>query len=432
MARRSTYLVVAGLITEGIYLLATWRLPWWAFEGGSWNWVQILGKGAGPLLSCVTSVLGLMAAYLWGWYLVRKVGGARRIVWSFSVAFAATLFWLLPITCDLSSYLTKAHLFTDLRANPLLEAPADFPDGLLQAYPAAYAEQPSVYGPVWALLSGLGTLGSHDEVAGVFYLKALAAVAYLGAVWLLERIVNKVRPGSAEEVLYLFAWNPLVLFMAIGDGHNDIVMMAMILLAAWLLLRERWVLAFGVLVLSAWIKYASLTLLPLFALYAWRQLEREPCPVRWRAVAQAALASISVTILVFVPFGDVGGVLQIGRRLLQPVNWQMGANNLVSGAFGAGLLIFCGAYLVLLVWFIRGQGSFEPLGNAGFAALLLVFVLGFARSQPWHLIWPASLAGLADRRWAWPAVVGLSGILLVVQLWVEWGMPGVPTWRMEV
>jgi hypothetical protein len=425
-------LVVAGSITEGIYLLAAWRLPWRALDGGSWSWVQVLGKGAGPLLACVASVLGLMAAYLWGWYLVRKDGGARRMVWGFSVVFAATLFWLLPITCDLSSYLTKAHLFTDLRANPLVEAPADFRDRLLLAYPAAYAEQPSIYGPVWALLSGLGTLGSHDEVVGVFYLKALALSAYLGAVWLLERIVRQVRPGSAEEALYLFAWNPLVLFMAIGDGHNDIAMIAMVLLAAWLLLRERWVLAFGSLVLSAWIKYASLTLLPLFALYAWRQLEREPYRVRWRALARAALASISVTILVFAPFCDVGGVLRIGRRLLQPVNWQVGGENLASGAFGAGLLLFCGAYLVLLVWFIRGCGSFEPLGSAGFAALLLAFVLGFARSQPWHLIWPASLAGLADRRWAWPAVVGLSGILLVVQFWVEWGMPGVPTWRMGV
>ena len=412
--------------------MAAWRLPWWAFDGRSWSWVQILGKGAGPLLACVASALGVMAAYLWGWHLVRKGGGARRIVWAFSVVFAATLFWLLPITCDLSSYLTKAHLFTDMGANPLIEAPANYRDHLLLAYPAAYAEQPSIYGPVWSLLSGLGTLGSHDEVAGVFYLKALAAVAYLGAVWLLERILRQVRPGSAEEMLYLFAWNPLVLFMAIGDGHNDIVMMALILLAAWFLLRERWGLAFGILMLSAWIKYATLTLLPLFALYAWRRLEREPQPVRWRALAQAALASISVTILVFAPFGDVGGVLRIGRRLLQPVNWQVGGDSLASGVFGAGVLMFCGAYLVLLVGFIRGRGTFEPLGNAGFAALLLAFVLGFARSQPWHLIWPASLAGLADRRWAWPVVVGLSGILLVVQLWVEWGMPGVSAWRKGV
>lgn len=365
-----------------------------------------------------------MAAYLWGWYLVRKGRGARRIVWGFSVVFAATLFWLLPITCDLPNYLTKAHLFTDLGANPLVKAPADFRDPLLLAYPAAYAGQSSIYGPVWVLLSGLGTVGTHDEVAGVFYLKALAAVAYLAAVWLLEHILRQVRPGCVEEMLYLFAWNPLVLFMAIGDGHNDIVMMAMILLATWLLLRKKWVVAFGIVVLSGWVKYVSLILLPLFAHYTWRQLETEPSPVRWKILAQAALASVLVTILAFAPFGGVAGILRIGERLLQPENWQMGGGHLASLGFGAGLLIFCGAYVLLLTRFVRGQGSFEPLGNAGFVALLLAFVLGFARSQPWHLIWPASLAGLANRTWAWPTVVGLSGILLVVQIWVEWGMPG--------
>ncbi len=427
MVLRRTFLLVVGLITETIYLVAAWRLPWWIFGGGSWNWVRILGDGAGTFLACLASVLGLMAAYLWGWHLVRRGGGARRIVWTFAVVFAATLFCLLPMTCDLFNYLTKAHLFTDLGANPLTEAPADSWDAMMRAYPASYAEQPSIYGPAWVMLSGLGTLGPYDDVVGLFYLKALAAVAYLGAVWLLERILRLVRPGSADEALYLFAWNPLVLFMAVGDGHNDMVMMAMILLATWLLLQERWVLALGTLALSAWVKYVSLTLIPLFALYAWRQLEQEPDRARWIVLGQATLTCVVVTLLVFAPFGDGAGILQIGDRLLHPTNWQWGSGSLASRVFGAGLLMFCVAYIVLWVRLIRGQSAFQPFGNAGFAALLLIFVFGVARSQPWHLIWPATLAGLADRRWAWPAVVGLSGILLLAQIWVEWGMPGVHT-----
>ncbi len=61
--------------------------------------------------------------------------------------------------------------------------------------------------------------------------------------------------------------------------------------------------------------------------------------------------------------------------------------------------------------------------NVGFLALLLAFFLGAARSQPWHLLWPAALAGLSDYRWAVPVIVGLSGIMLAVQVGVEWAVP---------
>lgn len=422
--RRGTYLLALGSITEAIYLLAACRLPWWTFGDGSWNWVDVLGEGTGTLLAGLAAVLGLMTVYLLGWYLVRKDGGRRRIVWGFAVLFAATLFWLLPMTCDLFNYLTKAHLFTDLGANPLAEAPTDFQGPLILASPTSYDGLPSIYGPVWALLSGLATLGPHDAVAGIFYLKGLAAVAYLAAVWLLERILNQVRPGFAGEALYLFAWNPLVLLMAIGDGHNDIVMMAVVLLATWFLLRHRWALALGTLALSVWIKYVSLILFPIFSFYAWWQLEKEPARARWIVLGKAYLGFLLVTILVFAPFGDAAGIRRVVGRLLHPTNWQGGNDGLASAGFGLGLLMFCVGYAVLFIRLIRDRGSFQLLGNAGFTVFLLAFLFGAARSQPWHLIWPATLAGLADRRWAWPAVICLAGILLAVQLWVEWGMPG--------
>ena len=426
--RSMVWLLLAGLASEAVYLAAVVRLSWWRYAGDLTSWSEILGRGEGPFVLCLVGAGGLMALYLWGWWALRRASpdaGLQRMVRGFALLFAVTLFWLLPITSDLFSYLTKAHLFTDLDANPLLSAPRDYPgDRLLWAYPTRYSTEASVYGPAWTLLSAPATLGRYDLAGGLIYLKALVAFAYLGSVWLLERILRQIRPAAATEGVYLFAWNPLVLFMAVGDGHNDIVMMATVLLAVWLLLRNRWIPAFAALALSVWIKYASVMFFPLFVIYAWWRLEegheRDPRPV----LAQAGLAVAGVTALVFAPFWRAEWIGQVAERLLWPDSWRGGATGLSAWLMAAGLLLFMAIYVLLLRGVVRARGSFRQLAHIGFEVSLLAFVLGVARSQPWHLIWPAALAGFSSRRWAWPVVIGLSALMLIAQVWVEWGTPG--------
>lgn len=433
-------LVGVGLVSEAVYLAAAIRLPWWRYGGTLHSWSQLLGGGWGGGALCVAGIGVLMAAYLGGWYAVRHGAGTRRAVWGFAVLFALTLFWLLPITSDLFTYLVRAHLFTDLGVNPLLHAPPQVPGGsLLSAYPSAYISQPSNYGPAWLLLSAPGTLGRAGEAAGLTYLKGLAVAAFLGCAWLLERILRQMRPRDSIEGLYLFAWNPLVVLMAVGDGHNDVVMMAAVLLAYWLLLNRRWLFSFAILALSVWIKYVSAMLFPLIALYA---LRSEPWvgvgalpPAgkrdRWRVVWQGGLVAGTISALVCIPLTVAWGptpadpwLPKLAERLLWPSNWPGAPSDLVAWAMGVGLLLFGLAYLVLVARLLRGPISWQRLMNVSFAVALLAFVLGAARSQPWHLLWPASLAGLSDLRWAWPLIAGLSALMLVVQVWVEWGAPG--------
>jgi hypothetical protein len=272
--RPSNALRVAGLLSAAIYLVLSGRLSWWRYGEVLESWANLLGAGRATAAICLVGIGILMALYLWGLRSVRIGGVQRRTIWAFAFIFAGTLLWLLPITSDLFVYLSHAHMLTDLGANPLLQAPLDFHDSFVVSYPTVYAARPSVYGPAWVLLSAIGTIGSHDVPVGLFYLKGLAAVAYLGGAWLIERVLLEFRPEVALEGLYLFAWNPFVLLMAVGDGHNDMVMMALALLSIWLLLKERWVLAFGALALSVWIKYLSFALVPLIGIYVWRRLGR--------------------------------------------------------------------------------------------------------------------------------------------------------------
>jgi len=290
-------------------------------------------------------------------------------------------------------------------------------------------------------------------------------------VW---QIGAKLRPGSGLEVLYLFAWNPLVLLMAAGDGHNDMAMMACVLLGFWFLLQESWALSFGALALSASIKYVGALFVPLFVLYTWDWSRRESQRMPWLALLSGGFAFFAVTAVIYAPLGSVEWGVGVLHRLIRPANWAFAfpperaarTPGLVHGAGSVptemlpwlptlvlviGLLAFAAAYLYLSARLVlglkrerlrarplqnvQGQGGLlapkkaqtQMLFNVGFVVSLLIFVLGAARSQPWHLIWPASLAGLSAQKWAWPPVITLSAVMLLTQVWVEWGTPGLVT-----
>jgi hypothetical protein len=188
-----------------------------------------------------------------------------------------------------------------------------------------------------------------------------------------------------------------------------------------------------------WIKYVSALLFPLIALYAlrsepWvgvRTLPPAGKGDRWRVAWQGGLVAVTISALVCIPFMVAWGstltdpwLPKLAERLLWPSNWASAPPALAAWAMGLGLLLFGLAYLVLAARLLRGPISWQRLMNASLAVALLAFLLGAARSQPWHLLWPASLAGLSDLRWAWPLIAGLSAMMLVVQVWVEWGAPG--------
>ena len=119
------------------------------------------------------------------------------------------------------------------------------------------------------------------------------------------------------------------------------------------------------------------------------------------------MAERSVSLAAISPLGSLEGLQALAERLMHPLSWRGEYAGQSALVLGIGLFLLLLVYTGLLVRVLRGSGSFQRLMNVGFLALLLTFFLGAARSQPWHLLWPAALAGLSDYRWAMPLVIGL-------------------------
>jgi hypothetical protein len=383
----------------------------------------------------------------------------RALVWAGALAFSATLFWVYPITSDLFDYLGTAYVLTDLGANPLLVPRTAFPDSaFLRAYGTPYTHLPSAYGPLWNLLAAPGTLGRTVPALGVAWLKGVATGSFLACAWLVERIASRLslRPTAAKSdgarqatqvlgrnaaragtwALYLFAWNPLVLVAGVADGHNDLAMMALVMASFWCLLNRRPVAATALLTLSVGVKYVSILLLPIWGLYLWRTV---PTRQRRQVLALTAAVSAGVVAGMLAPFWEPDLMPALLKRLLTPDTWTVATEGARRWLMAAGIVLLVGGYgwelRSLFQRLARPPAQMGPLVESSFTVLLLVFLLGAARSQPWHLLWALTLAPLAAvfSRWnsrlaAAVSLIWLSGAMLAAMVWVEWGHPGPWVW----
>jgi 4-amino-4-deoxy-L-arabinose transferase-like glycosyltransferase len=105
--------------------------------------------------------------------------------------------------------------------------------------------------------------------------------------WLLGRVMH-AKPRARLTAFVLFAWNPLMLFDAAGNAHNDALMVTLLLLgiAPLVVRREpatnvQWLLSTFCVGLSALIKYTT-GIVGLFVIVPWaRRLQNWPARLLW-------------------------------------------------------------------------------------------------------------------------------------------------------
>ena len=122
-----------------------------------------------------------------------------------------------------------------------------------------------------------------DQVFAYKLLMNVVQVINLALVWWLLGRVMPGKPRARLAAFVLFAWNPLMLFDAAGNAHNDALMVTLVLLGIAPLVARRqqptnvsWVLGTFFVGLSALIKYTT-GLVGLFFIVPWaRRLPNWP------------------------------------------------------------------------------------------------------------------------------------------------------------
>ena len=301
-----------------------------------------------------------------------------------------------------------------------------------------WRDAPSPYGPVFgAVARTIARATAGDPVTGVLLHRLVAVAGLVLVVWAVPRLAAAA--GAApRHALLLGVLNPLVPWHAVGGGHNDALMLGLMLAGAAVALDAlggalRWgpfALGVGLVVLAAGVKLPALVALAVVGTalaHRWGGAVRHLLLAGAGAVLAVAVGAVAVRLLTGLGFGapTLPGAAGGPDSWMAPTNWfgflaggiagPAGARTTptmiaVGEVAGCGIAV-CGIAVVLLRQ-LRGRiGAVAALGRA----LALVVALGPV-VQPWYLLWavvPLAAAGPEGRRWTGlVAVVAVFAVLV--------------------
>ena len=391
-------------------------------------------------------VLGLLLLFIAYWRILKIIhtyskenpasaGSLRTWVLGLGFLCGVLLIGLYPITAlDVVLYVVRSRLSALYDASPMLLLPADFPQDPYIGYAGEYGRTPSPYGPLWELVARIPVqMGITDIAAGIVAMKVISLLSYVGMAVLLGWSARQEpsRYGvSPVTALTFFALNPLVLLEAMGNGHNDLLMLALMTLGLVFWQRDRWVLVTLALTLAALIKVTGLIILPLFGMAVlraapdWRirlgRLLGMALVFGLLVLAAYSLAGPFPEVLEgnrHVMFGRIGYTpsyaLRVLLRYLLP-----GRVPLIQLPTSLGTGLFILFYVYLLIKLLRRQIT---LIEAGFLAYFSQLFLG-STFRIWYPMWliPFAALNLNSGTYWRTFLFGLTAELSILSYYILW------------
>ena len=337
----------------------------------------------------------------------------RRILICWSVPL---LFGMPLASSDLYSYAAQAQLARH-GLDPYTTTPADLPavdlGKFLDNVAWKWVDTPSPYGPLWVAVSKwVAALTGNHALISVMLLRLLPFAAIVLTARLLP--VLAARYGRrADLALWLAIGNPLILVHAVGGGHNDAVMVALIVAGLVLVSRPaaNWrhlVAGVALMTLAAAVKSPGLVAVafavPIYL--AGRTGLRRRDWVKHCAITAAVAAPVFAVVSIVAGVGlgwarQVSSGVPVINFMSIPTMLAVGyraaigaehAGTLVDGTVrdfrNVGLIV--SALLLVALWFRAVRG---PAMRLLALALVTLVVLGPA-VQPWYFSWSLTIAAV--------------------------------------
>jgi len=339
----------------------------------------------------------LFVVYSASVWLVLRPGEGKRfslaVIWLVAIVSRLVLFQADPrLSEDLNRYRWQGMLQA-AGGNPYLAKPEDLEwEGLRDSTWEHVNRKDfrSVYGPVleltyhgwYQVLSAIGV----EESRQPSWFRAPFSLADLGVGWALMGLLGAL--GLARERVLIYLWNPLVMVEFWVQGHNDSLLLLLLVLALWAAEKGGWKRALAALAAASLTKFWPAIAVPyVLRERGWRRLP-------WGGVAAGAATAAVLSLPYWGALGNVAEVLEgfVGgwrnNDSLYGLIWEWADQDYERGTELAGRLMFFG---LVVVWYSR------PSRMAGLLASIVVVLLLAANVFPWYLTWFVPLLAIYPR-----------------------------------
>jgi alpha-1,6-mannosyltransferase len=417
LSERQGWIGLAGLLLTGLLICLSAAqtnllLPESARPVPRWLAGPLGGTGLDLGLGGLIVVLTLMfVSYVIAVRAADRLS-ARAVLISIAALNALVLIAPPLLSTDVFSYVAYGRIGALYGANPYLHGPSTIAfDPLYQFIGAQWVTTPTAYGPIFTGLSYL--LSPLDIGASVFAYKAIAAVSSLVIVVVVWKSA-RLRALHPVKAVALVGLNPVLIVYGVGGGHNDLLMLAILVTGLYVLLQQRERTSGALIVFATAVKLTAGLLLP-FAL-AGGAGRRDHGRGRHGLLVGAGIGAALIAALGFALFGT-GPLHLVGT--LQSIQNQGGAHSIagfISTALGFGALsrgaglVLAGGFVVSVLWLLRRVwiGELDWITGAGWATFALLLTTSLL--LPWYAAWLLPLAALSNDRRLWVTAIVMTGL----------------------
>jgi hypothetical protein len=409
-------LAVNGLLTTAIFYFAFTKRYSLVEYGHRPNQSIATLSNMAPeaALLYVFSFLALFGLYWLG--MRRLLRPLTRVHWILVVGFAIVFnVALLPMytadAADIYDYIIRGRMSSVYGLNPLHDVPSQIRNDPFYEL-AAWHDVSSAYGPAWeALSSVVSRVVGNDFMANVIGYKLVSLISYLLTALFIGLTLRELAPRRMLLGVYLFAWNPLVVYLTGGGGHNDTLMTACMLFSVYCLVRRWYVTSTLGALFGALVKFIPILLLPIIGVVALRGLQGR---ARLRFVVLSAALGALMLVAVYGPYWTgletlsierrgsmfTGSAATLLRQALSPIydgRLDESPNTPNTNTLLQRIaLVLLGMYLVSqLVDLYQSRDRFQPI-RVMTAVLLFYLLVSCLWFQSWYVVWVVPFAALLD------------------------------------
>ncbi|MFM9846909.1 MAG: hypothetical protein ACKVP3_07095 [Hyphomicrobiaceae bacterium] len=299
-----------------------------------------------------------------------------------------------------------------------------FTSEALSGLPLDHFPMPMSYGPLWGLVSAAVCYIAGGSILAVAVLfKVLLAAAWVGSLYLVDRIMMHEPVRQRCLAMVIFGWLPCGVTQTVAEGHNDVAMVVFVLLWLYLLLKGR-IAAPIALAASVLCKYVTAPLLLVDLIFFVRS-ERGPCSRYALRLLAPALLGLAVGAIFYRSLAFFDGVLLVGAwRFLQPqdalrvLELTLGIPSAALGIAAAGVIPVTAFYQTAIAWKKPTRENTLKLTVAVVSTILFVAA---SHVWPWYIVWALAPAALVPTWWLSRFVIGIAIVapFTVAAWWIE-------------